>query len=266
MGGKVVVVVFIHKVNPTDLELISFNQVFRILHKHKIVVVCPQDLDTANYEFGIREIEFLRIPNHWQSSILSYNKLKLSNYFYRLFNGYEYLLTYELDAFVFKDELLFWCDQGYDYIGAPWFKGFSEPKSPYEFLGVGNSGFSLRKISAMFEIINGRYSVNMFLSKCIWNKYGRDFADSKITNFFNRENRDIQRCDELLEDIFIHNHAVSARFCVPVPELALKFSFEVNPTMLFSINNKELPFGCHAWWKYEPNFWFPLIRSFNYLL
>ena len=30
------------------------------------------------------------------------------------------MLIYQLDAYVFKDELLNWANKGYDYIGAPW--------------------------------------------------------------------------------------------------------------------------------------------------
>ncbi len=30
------------------------------------------------------------------------------------------MLIYQLDAYVFKGEWLFWANQEYDYIGAPW--------------------------------------------------------------------------------------------------------------------------------------------------
>ena len=36
-------------------------------------------------------------------------------------------------------------------------------------------------------------------------------------------------------------------YCVPAPKVALKFSFECNPAYLYKYNNRELPFGCHAW-------------------
>jgi hypothetical protein len=40
----------------------------------------------------------------------------------------------------------------------------------------------------------------------------------------------------------------------PVNE-AIKFSFEANPEFLFEKNNYQLPFGCHAWQRYDPLFW-----------
>ena len=40
----------------------------------------------------------------------------------------------------------------------------------------------------------------------------------------------------------------------PISE-AIKFSFEINPKLLLEMNNNILPFGCHAWWKYDLDFW-----------
>ncbi len=42
----------------------------------------------------------------------------MDNTFYKQFLNYEYILIYQLDAFVFKDELNY-CSQGIDYVGAP---------------------------------------------------------------------------------------------------------------------------------------------------
>jgi hypothetical protein len=42
---------------------------------------------------------------------------------------------------------------------------------------------------------------------------------------------------------------------VATTEQAIKFSFEVNPSLLYEINNNQLPFGCHAWEKNDPDFW-----------
>jgi hypothetical protein len=49
----------------------------------------------------------------------------------------------------------------------------------------------------------------------------------------------------------------------PIEE-AVKFAFEMNPSDMFKMNGNKLPFGCHAWWKYDINFWKPFIESFGY--
>ena len=48
-------------------------------------------------------------------------------------------------------------------------------------------------------------------------------------------------------------------------EDAIKFSFEVNPALLYKMNKHQLPFGCHAWEKYDPVFWKDYINTENIL-
>jgi hypothetical protein len=69
--------------------------------------------------------------------------------FYEVFRQYEYMLIYQLDCWVFRDELEMWCDKGYDYIGAPFFVKWFVDRGIY----VGNGGFSLRKISNIIEYL-----------------------------------------------------------------------------------------------------------------
>lgn len=48
---------------------------------------------------------------------------------------------------------------------------------------------------------------------------------------------------------------------LPSFDIALKFAFEVNPSCLYYINNEKLPFGCHAFEKYEyDTFWQKHVR------
>ena len=44
-------------------------------------------------------------------------------------------------------------------------------------------------------------------------------------------------------------------FKVAPAKVAAKFSFEVHPELLYELNNKRLPFGCHSYLKYNPEFW-----------
>jgi len=39
----------------------------------------------------------------------------------------------------------------------------------------------------------------------------------------------------------------------------VSFSFEVGPKHCFEKNNQTLPFGCHAWAKYDREFWKPYL-------
>jgi len=44
-----------------------------------------------------------------------------------------------------------------------------------------------------------------------------------------------------------------------MPE-ALGFAFENVPEELYKLNNDQLPFGCHAYEKYSPEFWAKFIE------
>jgi hypothetical protein len=264
---KVAVTIFIHDDNPSYLELISLKQVYKILDQHPIFVVCPEDLKTDLYDEVINGINYVIIPKHWQKSIQSYNNLKLSRFLYRIFKEYEFLLTYELDAFVFKDELLKWCDYQYDYVGAPWFKGYSNPTLPNEFIGVGNSGFSLRKVSAMRKMLRKNYLPKPFKGRSLlleFKAFGL-YCVGLIRNL-GLENYSIQKYNSSAEDMFIYQYSKNYNISIPSPEVALKFSFEVNPSILYSMNGEELPFGCHAWNRYEPEFWKPILKDFGYII
>ena len=148
-----VIVIPIHSPSPSKNELISFEQCFRTLNHHPIIVLAPANLNLGKFKEVIPDFKIISIDPIWQSSLFQYNKLKISDFFYDLFKNYTYLLTYELDAFVFKDELEYWCNKGYDYIGAPWFEGLEFPTST-NIIGVGNSGFSLRNVKSSIRIVN----------------------------------------------------------------------------------------------------------------
>ncbi len=50
-------------------------------------------------------------------------------------------------------------------------------------------------------------------------------------------------------------------FKVPALVTASKFSMEANARMLYKSNNNQLPFGCHAWERYDVEFWKPFIMQ-----
>lgn len=241
--NKVVVVIPVHTSNPSNYEIISLKQCFAVLKKHPIKIVAPNNLNLENYKKILSNFEVIYIDPKWQTSLINYNKLKLSRYFYSLFDSYEYLLTYELDAFVFKDELIEWCNKNFDYIGAPWFEKYGYATEDSKIIGVGNSGFSLRKIKSIVEVLE--------------NLENHNYNDNEICEDFNG-----------YEDYFISKKApfISREFNIASSEVAYQFSFEVNPRILYELNKCRLPFGCHAWWRYDLSFWKPHIEKFGYKL
>lgn len=267
---KVCIVIPIHSATPVPYELLSVQQCFRILGHYPIKLVAPAGLDLSAYRQVAPTFDTIYIDPKWQQSVASYNKLKLSRFFYGLFADYEYLLTYEPDAFVFKDELAAWCAKGYDYIGAPWFEGFNLAHPDSRLIGVGNSGFSLRKIAAVNKVLKGIYYKRPF--EYTSGLRNRLLAYGKMPYRWLRnqsaENYTIQSTCYLSEDRFFGEVApvYNSNFMVAPIEEAVKFSFEVQPEVLFKLNNNQLPMGCHAWWRYSLDFWKPFIASYGYTL
>jgi len=250
-------------------EQISLNQCLMILHKHSICICTYHSLDIsiyikifekANVKFSIEYFD-----DSYFNSILGYNRLMLSSEFYERFLTHKYILIYQLDCFVFADDLEYWCGKGYDYIGAPWIRiGYNnwdwKSKVKHRFISiirkhtskdlnwddilnkVGNGGFSLRRVSLFYSIIKKK-SNSKKLNKYI----------NPISHFFN-------------EDVFWSYGVDTILFKMykPNTEEALRFSFEMQLEYSFELCQHNLPFGCHAWARYGIDFWRPFINKFGY--
>lgn len=271
----VTIVIPVYKPQLTQEESISLQQCVRILNKYPMYLVTFADLDISTYQmYGAFNIAFF--DSQYFKDIAGYNQLMISYHFYERFKEYQYMLIYQLDAYVFYDELIYWCQQGYDYIGAPWFERVSDTNH-HEFFGVGNGGFSLRKIPSFLKVLknlrrleilqqynqsNTRSKLYSFLSMCSQMVYPQGEPEcvkefSKNEDGFwtiklqKRFNRFFSR--KIIPKIFLT--LLKKRLSIAPVEEALKFSFECQPTYLYKFNNNQLPFGCHAWKKYEPEFW-----------
>ncbi|WP_442510150.1 DUF5672 family protein [Novipirellula sp. SH528] len=270
---KVVVVVFAHSANLNALEEISLRQCWNILGEHDIRLMCPRGMDTSEYLRIAPGIEVDAIDPAWLSDVRAYNRLKISRFLYDFYQDYEYLLTYELDAFVFHDELLHWCDEGWDYIGAPLFEGYDHAKPNANPLSGGNSGFSLRKISSARKVLRTLRLIRPFSDVYEkWREHHRFkyshlvlLAEQGIwTNTFHSRFNGCIANEDLFWSVMTEDRF--PWFSVADYEVASRFSFEVNPSRLYRENNEALPFGCHKWYAYESEFWQSKIEAFRDVL
>ncbi len=55
--------------------------------------------------------------------------------------------------------------------------------------------------------------------------------------------------------IFSKAFSLAGKSRVPPPQQAAFFSFERRPNLLYTWTEKKLPFGCHAYKKYNSDFW-----------
>lgn len=257
---KNVIVIPIHSNQPSSYELISFLQCFTIVKDIPIVVVCPRGLDLSQYRSVVPRFKVEYFAQKWFSTKQEYNKLKLSLIFYSKFKQYDNLITYELDAFIFKNDLKDWCSLGLDYIGAPWVE--EDPTFGVSVIGVGNSGFSIRKVSSMIAFLKAYKQFPSSPPSSIIDRIKIKIILWLTPLWIWRDNLSIQFIFDSHEDLLIASKApiVLPHFKIASPEQALGFSWECLPSLIMK-QRSIIPTGCHAWWRYDLNFWKPYIEQ-----
>jgi hypothetical protein len=250
----------LYKPELSAAERISIDRTVDVLADRSLFLVGPARLGSyldALCKRYQRRLQYKTFEDRFFCGIKGYNSLMRSRDFYQSFSDHSHLLISQTDALVLSDQLDLWCERGYSYVGAPWFVGGSEPRLPLEFLGVGNGGFSLRKVSDFLRVLTTPRRIPNFIKSRAGGKVGllsvprrmkheRLFAYN-VGPFFPRSQ----------EDLFwgILVPAVYPFFRVPRPEDAVAFAFEVAPRLLYELNGHKLPFGCHAWEQYDREFW-----------
>ena len=241
--------------------LIQCSKVFGT--KYDTAFFVPESLDCSAYLEILPHARLERFDDQFFTCISAYSRLLLTPEFYLRFQNCEYMLIYQLDAWVFRDELEHWCRKGYDYIGAPFVQNYGN----VEEIVVGNGGFSLRKISAMLRVLN--------------HPEKRMFSPAQLKDFFKyyiAQGKYLQALLPLLrlsglypnsrgkyleqirhqkynsEDkvfTFLSQKFTDDGLTIPDVKEAALFSLDGNPERFF----QALPFGCHAWMKESSVFW-----------
>lgn len=256
---SVVVVIPLYESKPDLWQKNSFEQCCKVLGKHRICIVTHGGVDIKVYQYiasqyGVN-INKECFDASFFASIAGYNLLMLDKSFYQRFSCYQYLLIYQLDAWVFCDELNEWCSKGYDYIGAPWIEKGSNGAETMA--GVGNGGFSLRRIQHFIDVLSYKGPVRtanqLKLESSLKNNLYKFFYSFGYQNTISYYKKDPTLYEDIFLSIFLSNTKLHAN--IPKEETAACFAFEKHPSFLYSIT-KQLPFGCHAWQKYEyETFW-----------
>lgn len=262
---KTIIVIPVYK-NPDADELISLRRCCKVLSRYEMSLVCPDDFDTSAFhaiwdEYGLKLKEERFVPQFFRN-IAGYNRLLLSEEFYARFAEYDYMLIYQPDVYVFEDRLVDWCNKGYDFVGAPIFGSTSDTTIHLERGRVGNGGLSLRRIKAYTDYFSGNKNVipiqsiaqrigliDKFYTRwlvwilmvCGWRNKPKSYANNWNNN----------------EDDFWSGALCGTNYELTKPSVreAMDFAFERFPRELYGMT-KHLPFGVHAWKKYEyEEFW-----------
>ena len=111
------------------------------------------------------------------------------------------------------------------------FKGKTSKQDLYG--KIGNGGLSLRKVASHYRVT------------CEQNERIDHYLAQKRYHLYN-------------EDVFWATEANG--FTYPKVKEAIRFSFDKYPGYCYKLNNWQLPFGCHSWYKRKmKKFWMDFI-------
>lgn len=247
MKKLVNVVIPLYKNTLKDSELLSLRRCFQILGRYDITTIAPDNLDLTPVSNLFPQLKIERFEPHLFEGRKGYNKLMMTTDIYKRFRNWEYILIHQTDVYVFDDSLENWCRKNFDYIGAPWLEKsyhssyihklfstldtfFNREKEGYDqrFIHrgkVGNGGLSLRKVDSFISFLeNNQEKADHYIERCDFHRF--------------------------FEDVF---WAIEPQhsFKYPSTQEALRFSFDTYPWLCYKENNKNLPFGCHAFTKWK---------------
>jgi len=239
----------------------------------RICFFAPSSLDLRAVCMPGEGIE--RFDDHYFAGIAGYNRLLTSSLFYERFLADEWILICQLDCLVFRDELQAWIDMNYDYIAPPWFVKFLETPE----LGlwrVGNGGFSLRKVRSYLRVLQQKIPRGFYYPKHGSSPWETTYPEpergmyERLLPWYVKYNplwRRVTIEEELRrfprnEDLFWAMEApkFDPTFRVAGAEESLPFAFEMSPRWCYEQNGNKLPFGCHAWARYDREFWMEMLE------
>lgn len=262
MNDKCTVVIPVYKPAPSAFERASLRQCARVLGRHEFTLCAPRDLDLSFYVDTLRQhgVRY-RVDSFdpvFFSKLAGYNALLLTPAFYEVFGDSTHVLIYQLDAWVFRDELAEWMARAYDYVGAPWFEHFRKSGALW---ATGNGGLSLRRTASAARVLRAIDSLRqhpevaaMLLDKTA----DRPRVRFKLRHLFECRPGFFSEWEGLPPEDLVFSFFGPILFpdyrVAPAREAA-RFAFECSPALLYEWCDRQLPFGCHACEIRDPLFW-----------
>ena len=230
MTKTCIIVVPVYKKEPDELETLSFKQLDSVVTDIDICLIHPQSNDIVPYKEVFNNNDVLNIPfdDSFFTSLESYSRLCLKYDFYKAFEEYEYMLMYQPDCWIFRNDIINWCGLGYDYVGGPIYsRGSNWPSlirgnHPM----VGNGGLSLRKMTTMLKITNP--------DEYVYKKHTEEWDNITYEDMF--------ICDVVAHEIYMNipDYKMAEFFSIDFPPLKTE---HLNPMALHRV------FVCYETWK-----------------
>lgn len=268
-----VIVCPIYKVLESESELFSLINNRSRLRLYDWVFIGPAGLrDYVKHMSTLVRLDNVRYEDfdeRYFLNIAGYNRLCKSKELYTRFDSYEYMLICQLDCLVFGESLEPWIRKQESFYGALLYSGYTCGNDFIECQYGRNGGLSLRRVHDFLSCLEKKrliplvtyrgisirgasclYRIRIYISRVIFCMTAGRFQ-AKIN-----------------EDLF---WTVCMPFIFPHFKVA-----DQNSSMLFSMervsrekaeelanNRSVIPFGCHAWERYDYGMWLRLIVKHN---
>lgn len=235
---KCVILIPVWKYDLYDYEIISLQRTISLYEKSDIVDIMflkPKGfkihdlLSYNNVQYQSDKFLTFAFDEDFFQSSLTYNKLLINKQTYlELIEDYNYILIAQTDAYIFEDQLEYWINKNYNYIGS--YEGIIKQSDIDNIFDISNysidnkypvihmnGGFSLRNIQ---YCINTLENVNSLCDQ-IFQSNTYTFGEDMIFSIYS--NNQVNALD------------------------SIKFGFShIYFSDVYAINNYNLPFGAHA--------------------
>lgn len=277
------VVVPAYREHLSDDEELALKHLDHFLPEADKYLVMPETLDFGRD--GYREARFAPV---FFRGIPGYNRLMLSRDFYARFEKYEFILINQLDALILRSDVERFLALKVDYLGAPLVE--HDASGAPTLTRVGNGGLSLRRISGFRRLLDSpapkttvreyyrrRYTEGSLKYRllgvpraCLAASGLRTSIQKTIARGLGRQYR-VDFAAEAwaysqggaAEDRFISLEA--RNYCPDFTfgriDQALTFAFEREPRFCYAQAGGRMPFGAHAWARYDRAFWEPHLLT-----
>lgn len=250
--GELACLFHVYKNTLEASERLALQSNIATLKKYDFFFLSPTRLAGSSLlnELGsLGEVIFL--PNWWFANRFFYNFMFKDVRFWEMFRDYNNLLICQLDALVLRNQS-FHYETEKVILGGPIYYGFECPSRPLVYSGAVNGGFSLRNITKAIDYLKFYRKVTKHHSFHETNGIG--IASFMRRKLFSRVKKGLFQ-HKGFEDIFWS--ALSLEFepeLHPTFQEAADFAFDAAPFETYMLNNNRVPFGIHAWEKYDKAF------------
>ena len=243
-------------------EIHLLNKINNVFNTLSIIVILPKSLE-KNWRENCA-FQLVTFDDFFFKDKDSYSLLLTSKFFYQNFLSFDYIQIIQTDCWVFENNLDYFCNLGFDYIGAPWMVGGFEGNPEKKLWKVGNGGFSLRKVSTFIHILDQIEKTQYGLLPVFINRHKGLLRLLKNLGIRNNLRHYLKQTpgEDIFWCIYVPNVFSNNEFKIADLNSAAHYSFEVHPEYLFSeITCNKLPMGCHNWIYHDPHFWKTYITN-----